>query len=55
MYDYAGDMEYYQKQLEKKGITKEMFDITDYAGLTPRELQNLVNSLRLVRKEKKNG
>lgn len=27
MKDYDGDMDFYQKQLEKKGITKDMFDI----------------------------
>lgn len=54
-YDYDGDMKYFQDQLLKKGITKEMFDITNYAGLTYRELQNLVNSIQLVKKEKKNA
>lgn len=50
-YDYAGDMDYYQKQLEAKGITKEMFDISDYAGCTARELQGIVNSIQLKNKE----
>lgn len=48
--DYDGDMSYYQDQLARKGITKEMLDMDSYAGLTARELQNLVNSARLVRK-----
>lgn len=53
MRDYIGDMSFYQDQLTRKGITKEMFDITDYAGLTATELQKLVDGLQLVKKEKK--
>lgn len=49
-YDYSGDMEFYQRQLARKGITKEMFDMDDYAGLTPSELQHLVDSLYLKKK-----
>lgn len=48
MYDYTGDMEYFQKQLLKKGITKEMFDITNYAGLTFAQLQDLVNNIHFI-------
>lgn len=44
MYDYTGDMKYYQDQLSKKGITKEMLDMDNYAGLTARELQGIVDS-----------
>lgn len=47
MRDYTGDMEYYQNQLAKKGITKEMLDMDNYAGLTARELQSIVDSVRL--------
>ena len=54
-YDYTGDMGFFQDQLARKGITKEMFDLDNYAGLTARELQKLVDSLQLVKKEKKEG
>lgn len=49
--DYAGDMEYYQNQLAAKGITKEMFNMDNYVGLTARELQGIVDSVQLVKKE----
>ena len=49
--DYDGDMKYFQDQLLKKGITKEMFDMDQFAGLTARELQNIVDSARLKKKE----
>lgn len=49
--DYQGDMKFYQDQLVRKGITKEMLNMDDYAGLTARELQGIVDSVRLVRKE----
>lgn len=45
--DYTGDMSYYQNQLLKKGITKSMFNMDNYAGLTAHELQALVNSIEL--------
>jgi len=48
MRDYEGPMEYFQAQLEAKGITKDMFDITDYVGLSMRELQNIVDSIHVV-------
>lgn len=48
--DYDGDMSYYQEQLAKKGITKEMFNMDKYAGLTARELQGIVDSVQLVKK-----
>ncbi len=47
-YDYDGDMSYYQNQLARKGITKEMFDMDNYAGLTTSELQGIVDSIRAV-------
>ncbi len=47
-YDYNGDMSYYQDQLARKGITKEMLDMDNYAGLTASELQGIVNSIRAV-------
>lgn len=51
--DYDGDMKYYQDQLAVKGITKEMFNMDNYAGLTARELQGIVDSVQLVKKEEK--
>lgn len=51
--DYEGDMKYYQDQLSAKGITKEMFNMDNYAGLTARELQSIVDSVQLVKKEEK--
>ena len=49
-YDYDGDMAFYQRQLAVKGITKEMLNMDNFAGLTARELQNIVNSARLIKK-----
>lgn len=51
MRDYTGDMKYYQDQLAAKGITKEMLDMDNYAGLTARELQGIVDSAQLKSKE----
>lgn len=53
MYDYDGDMSYYQEQLLKKGITKEMLNMDNYTGLTARELQSIVDHAHIVKKEKK--
>lgn len=47
-YDYDGDMKFYQDQLLKKGITKEMLDMDDFVGLTARELQSIVDGARLI-------
>lgn len=41
--DYNGDMSYYQNQLAKKGISKEMIDMDNFVGLTVRELQDIVD------------
>lgn len=49
--DYDGDMKYYQDQLAEKGITKEMLDMDNFCGLTARELQNIVDGARIVKKE----
>lgn len=46
--DYEGDMSYYQDQLAKKGITKEMLNMDNYAGLTAMELQSIVDCARIV-------
>ena len=51
--DYEGDMKYYQDQLAKKGITKDMLNMDNHAGLTARELQSIVDSVQLVKKEEK--
>ena len=48
--DYDGDMKYYQDQLAAKGITKDMFNMDNYAGPTARELQSIVDSVQLVKK-----
>lgn len=48
--DYEGSMEFFQNQLAAKGITKEMLNMDNFAGLTARELQNIVNSARLKKK-----
>lgn len=51
MRDYEGDMSYYQNQLLKKGITKDMLDMDNFVGLTARELQDIVNNARIVKRE----
>lgn len=43
MYDYDGDMGYFQRQLEKAWISQEEVDMNNYAGLTARELQSIVD------------
>lgn len=48
--DYEGSMEYFQSQLAAKGITKEMLNMDNFAGLTTRELQNIVDNTRLKKK-----
>lgn len=50
-YDYDGDMQYFQDQLLKKGITKEMLDMDNFEGLTFRELQQIVDGAYLKKKE----
>lgn len=47
MRDYTGDMNYFQNQLLEKGITKEMLNLDNFAGLTARELQDIVDSTHL--------
>ena len=49
--DYMDDMKYYQDQLAKKGITKAMLDLDNFAGLTARELQSIVDSVSVVKRE----
>lgn len=43
VYDYDGDMGYFQRQLERAGIGQEEVDMNNYAGLTARELQSIVD------------
>lgn len=50
MYDYDGEMDYYQSQVARKGYTKAEVNMDNYSGLTARELQGIVDSL-----PKKNG
>lgn len=56
MYDYDGDMGYFQRQLEKVGISQEEVDMNNYAGLTARELQSVVDGAiktKQIRESKK--
>lgn len=46
MYDYDGDMAYYQDQLSEIGITKQQLNMDNYAGLTARELQGIVDNVK---------
>ena len=46
-------MKFYQDQLVKKGVTKEMFDMDNYVGLTDNELQDIVDNVRLVKSAEK--
>lgn len=47
MYDYDGNMSYYQNQLSEKGITKEMLDMDNFVGLTAKELQSIVDNAKV--------
>lgn len=56
MYDYDGDMGYFQRQLEKAGISQGEVDMNNYAGLTARELQSIVDGAiktKQIRESKK--
>lgn len=56
MYDYDGDMGYFQRQLGKAGISQEEVDMNNYAGLTARELQSIVDvaiKTKQIRESKK--
>ena len=56
MYDYDGNMSYFQRQLEKAGISQEEVDMNNYAGLTARELQSIVDGAiktKQIRESKK--
>ena len=51
MYDYDGDMKYYQDQLNIAGIKREKLDMDKFSGLTARELQAIVNFAISKKKE----
>lgn len=44
MREYKGDMEFYQKQLADKGITKEQLDMNKFIGLSESDLQYVVDN-----------
>lgn len=52
MYDYGGDMKYFQDQLERAGISKEMMDMNKFVGLTRSELQSIVDYAIKVQESK---
>lgn len=52
MYDYSGDMSYFQDQLLDAGITKDMLNLDEFAGSTQDELQMIVNYAIKVQKSK---
>lgn len=52
MYDYSGDMSYFQNQLSDVGITKDVLDLNEFAGSTQEELQSIVDYAIKIRKSK---
>ena len=42
-YDFFGNMNFFQNQLAAKGISIDELDMRDYAGLTAKELQSIVD------------
>lgn len=53
MYDAEWyEIEELQKKLAKHGISKEQLDLDNYAGLTRRELEGIVNSAIAHKKKK---
>ncbi|CBL37147.1 hypothetical protein CL2_00230 [Anaerostipes hadrus] len=52
MYDYSGDMSFFQNQLSDAGITKDMLDLDEFAGSTQEELQLIVDYAIKVQKSK---
>lgn len=54
MYEFDAtneQIEELQDELLKKGITKEMLNLSNYAGLTYSELKNMVNHAYLIPKK----
>lgn len=54
-YDYFGDMGVFKRKLRAAGIDDQEHCIEDYAGLTYRELNGLVNMWIAQAKRKKEG
>lgn len=57
MYEYDADgsqIEFLQQKLAENGITREQFDLRNYAGCTYRELKNLTNAV-IANKTAKEG
>lgn len=52
MYDYRGDMSFFQNQLSDAGITKDMLDLDEFVGSTQEELQSIVDYAIKVQKSK---
>ena len=52
MYDYSGEMSYFQNQLSDAGIAKDVLDMDEFAGLTRPELQSIVDYAIRVQKSK---
>lgn len=52
MYDYSGDMSYFQNQLLDVGITKDVLDMDEFAGSIQEELQLIVDYAIKVQKSK---
>lgn len=52
MYDYSGDMSYFQNQLLDVGITKDVLDMDEFVGSTQEELQSIVDYAIKVQKSK---
>ena len=52
MYDYSGDMSYFQNQLLDVGITKDVLDMDEFGGSTQEELQLIVDYAIKVQKSK---
>lgn len=52
MYDYSGNMNFFQNQLSDAGITKDVLDMDEFAGSTQEELQSIVDYAIKVQKSK---
>lgn len=52
-YDYFGSMRVFQDQLTAKGIPVEELDMNDYAGLTAKQLQGIVDNAEMFRHKPK--
>lgn len=54
-YDFEGDFEVFKRRLRAAGIDDEAHNIENYAGLTYRELNGIVNMWIAQAKRKKEG